>query len=289
MILFLKKDTKNTSLLRLAILTAGFISVTYGVCQFFDFDIFNRQGHLDKVSGFHKNPYTYAGQLIIFFFFFLNERIKKSSSFLSLVFTILSVFCILNSSERAVIVGVAIGVVFYFLAEKINKKDLLLIISFLVTPVIVAVSINDKLLKKVKNLISFNYLNGANIRFELWDTALSLWKKNIWFGVGKFPSVSHQISERVQHLTHAHNVYLQMLVTNGIIGLLSFFYLVFSVLQKVINHRKINQYAFCFISIVLAYFIEGFFEHFWGDSEVRYLILYFSAFVISNSITVQKV
>ena len=128
----------------------------------------------------------------------------------------------------------------------------------------------------------------TNPRLKIWGIAFSIWKRNILVGAGKFPVVylCKEVSNnfKMQVLTHAHNVYLQVLVTNGIVGLLGFLNLFLAFFKELLNnvtHKK-NKYYACLFAVFTAYFIEGFFECFWSDSEVRYLLLYFLGFTYSS-------
>ena len=283
-VFFLCKHSRNSKLIHTAILTAAFISVLYGLFQFFHFDLFHRQVNADRLSGFHKNSYTYAGQLIIFFFFLLNQWYGKKKKLTGLLFVSLNLFCILNTSERAVIFAVLAGLVLYFIFQKIKNKDLISCLFFFLTPVFFTMLLHRKVFKRIKNVILPEH--ALNIRFRLWEIALSVWKRNILFGSGKFPVVSYQASNLfpIQYLKHAHNVYLQILVTNGLVGFLAFINLFFSVLKAAFYNLKSNKYACSLLSVLLAFSIEGVFEYFWGDSEVRYFLLYFIGFVLADSL-----
>ena len=287
-VFFLCKNLKNSKLIQIAILISAFLSISYGLLQFFHFDLFHRQVNVDRLSGFHKNPYTYSGQLIIFFFFLLNEWYKKDKKLFRLLFPSLSLFCILNTSERAVIFGVFAGLVLYLIFQNIKNKDLISNLFFFLTPILFTMMLHRKVFKRIKNVIL--PVRAPNIRFKLWGIALSIWKRNVLFGSGKFPTVSYQAANSfpVEYLKHAHNVYLQILVTNGLIGFLSFINLFYAVLKTLFYNLKSNKYACSLISVLLAFAIEGIFEYFWGDSEVRYLLLYYIGFVLGNSMVLEK-
>ena len=221
-VFYLCKNSKNSKFIQTAILIAASVSVFYGLLQFFHFDFFHRQVNVDRLSGFHKNPYTYSGQLIILFFF--------------------------------------------------------------LTPVLFTMMLHRRVFKRIKKVVLPT--PEPNIRFKLWGIALSVWKRNILFGTDKFPVVAYQAvgTFPVKYLTHAHNVYLQILVTNGLVGFLSFINLFYAVLKTAFYSLKSNKYAGSLISVLLAFLIEGIFEYFWGDSEVRYLLLYYIGFVLGNSL-----
>ena len=289
-VFFLSKNPRNCRLIHRAILVSAFIAVIYGLLQFFHFDFFHRQVNVDRISGFHKNPYTYGGQLIVIFLFLLNEWYRRDKNLIWLFFASLCFFCVLNTSERAVIFGVIAGFILYLILQKIKNKDLVSCAFFLLTPVFLTVMFHRKVFKRIKNIVSPNLKNPPNIRFKLWGIALSIWKRNVLFGAGNFPVVSYQIANSfpVQYLRHAHNVYLQVLVTNGLIGLLSFINLFYVILKTAFYGLRSSKYACSLISVLLAFSIEGIFEYFWGDSEVRYLLLYFIGFVLGDLLELYK-
>ena len=273
---------KNKTLVFYSILLAFLVSIIYGLMQTFHLDIFHRQSDIHRLSGFHKNAYTYGGQLIVFFFFLLYYLKKKKNifAFLGLFFCF---FCILNTSERAVILGIFAGLVVYILFGRFQKSDLFLTSVTLFIPFILTSFINQKVLTRIKNIVLVPKIRKKNVRFKLWQIAIGIFKKNYLFGIGKFPVVYHdtQSGFNFDVLTHAHNVYLQILVTHGIFGFIAFINLIFSFLRSLFVNLKTNEYALCLISVIFAYLVEGFFEYFWGDTEVRYLFLFFSGFVFS--------
>ena len=282
---FLCKNEKHAKLICCGILIAAGISVFYGMLQYFHFDYFHRQADLGRLSGFHKNSYTYGGQLIILFFFLFNEWYKNGKRIIWLFFSALCFLCILNTSERAVMLGVFAGLVLYLICERINRKDLLSCLFFLMLPVFITMRFHRKVFKRIKNVVNTTPNHLPNIRLKLWGIALSIWKRNILFGAGKFPVVAYQRVDYlpIQYLKHAHSVYFQILVTNGMVGLIAFLNLIYSFLRVIVLDLKTNRYANSLLSVILAFLIEGIFEYFWGDSEVRYFLLYFIGFVIGNS------
>ncbi len=286
MVFFLSKDSKHSKLIKNAILISAVISIFYGLFQFFHFDFFHRQVNVDRLSGFHKNPYTYAGQLIIFFFFLLNEWYRKDEKLFRLLFASLCLFCILNTSERAVIFGVCAGLVLYIILQKIKNKDIVSSLFFFLTTIFFTMTFHRKVFKRIKNVILPKSQHVPNVRLKLWGIAFSIWKRNILFGSGKFPVVAYQAADYfpIEYLKHAHNIYLQVLVTNGLTGFLGFINLFYAILKSVVYSLKSNKYASSLMSVLLAFLIEGIFECFWSDSEVRYLLLYFIGFVLANSL-----
>ncbi len=284
-VFYVSKSEKHKSLIRNAILTAVIVSLFYGMFQYFHLDFLHRQSNLDRLSGFHKNPYTYSGQLIILFFFLLNEWHTSERKMIWILPVSICLFCVLNTAERAVMLGISAGLILYFVSQKMEKKKFLSILLFLSLPILITMRFHRKVFRRIKNVVGGGNHQLPNVRLKLWGIALSIWKRNILFGVGEFPAVPYQAAEYlpVKYLKHAHNVYFQMLVTNGLIGTLAFINLICSFLRIAILDLKTNKYAGCLFLVIVAFLVEGIFEYFWGDSEVRYFILYFAGFVVGNS------
>jgi len=283
-VLFIAKSYKNQKLIKYAILTAAIISVVYGMLQLFHLDIFHRQVNVQRISGFHKNPYSYGGQLIVFFFFLLSWCKDKFNNIPRLVILTLCFICLLNTSERAVILGVVLGIVLYFSLEKIKINELPQIAFILIIPIFLTYVLNTKVIKRIRRTVLPVTGDKQNIRFRLWGIAIAIWKRNILFGAGKFPTVYRETVNGfpLKELTHAHNTYLQLLVTNGIIGTLAFLNLFLSMIRILLANLKVSKYSAGFLAILLSFFVEGFFEYFWGDSEVKYALLYFAGFVFGS-------
>ncbi len=286
--LYVLKHAGKNNLIKEAIYLSAYLSMAYGVLQIFHLDFFHRQESLNRLSGFHKNPYSYGGQLIVFFFLFFNDLfIFKEDSFvkrsLRFLIVLISFICILNTTERAVILGVLLGIgVYLFLRNKIfSDRDSLKLGALILVPILLVLCLNKKVLTRIKRTLFPPKGIESLIRLKLWGLALSLWKENLLFGLGKFPSIRYQPGDAlsVQYLTHAHNVYLQILVANGLIGFIAFVNLFFSILKFLFENLRKNPYVIALIVVIISLLIEGFFEYFWGDSEVRYLMLYFAAFV----------
>lgn len=284
---FLSNKEKNKSLLMYSIILAGVLSIAYGLLQYFHLDLFNRQMYPNRLSGFHKNPYSYGGQLIIFSFLFLDCFIMnlKNRYFVNLVNVLIfvsCVFCILHTLERAVILGFLVGLVVFFIVKKVDKKNIS-IFFYILGFVALIISFNKKLYKRIENTIFPQKGAVPNARLKVWQIAIAIWKRNILFGTGQFPKIIHQPANSFNFriLTHAHNVYLQILVVHGLLGLLAFLNLIFAILRVIFNNLK-SKYSICLLAVIISFLVEGIFEYFWGDSEVRYMLIYFMGFVLGQ-------
>ncbi|MBI2995972.1 MAG: O-antigen ligase family protein [Candidatus Melainabacteria bacterium] len=285
---FLSQNESKFKLIKYSLLIAAIISISYGLLQFFHMDILHRQTDINRLSGFHKNSYSYGGQLIIFFFLILNNLFLTCSKkkVFTIIFLIMCLFCILCTLERSVILSVFIGLALFLIIQKNHKIALFATVASVLGVILLALTVNKKFLKRVENILFAPDSLLGNVRFKVWDIAISIWKKNILFGTKEFPLIYHEVSSThpAQILTHAHNTYLQILVTKGLIGFFAFINLFFSILYYSIKNLGKNTYVLSLFSVMIAFLVHGFFEFYWGDTEVRYLLIYFIGFVLSNSL-----
>lgn len=284
LVIYVRNNENNGKVIKFGILIASILAISYGLSQLFGFDFFHRQENIHRLSGFHKNPYTYGGQLIIIFFFLLNKCNGNSKSLINYILPFMCFLCVLNTSERAVIIAILAGVLVYIFLNRAKRLNILILSFLLLIPAIITNLLNKKVFKRMKSALTNGVRVKRNIRFRLWGIAIAIWKRNWLFGLGKFPKVYYEINDKlpVQVLKHAHNVYFQILVTNGVLGLIAFLNLFLSFLRVLFANIRTNQYAVILISVITAFSIEGIFEYVWGDSEVRYFFLYFTGFVFGN-------
>ena len=107
-------------------------------------------------------------------------------------------------------------------------------------------------------------------RLILWRVNFAELKNNWLFGRDKVVKYVCQIKEKTTRLSHAHNIYLGQLFTGGVFKLtiwLVFYLSLFFFLIKTYSENQV------FLGYILALSIEGCFEDWWGDSEVKNLFL----------------
>lgn len=128
-------------------------------------------------------------------------------------------------------------------------------------------SVDD--LKEIINLVD----QISSGRFDLTKSAVKVWEKEPLNGIGAYnframllsdPSTAH--SGRGTQILHSHNVFLETLVTSGILGFLVFFcfFVKSSLMMRdvLIKYRNKESYfiILLFEMIVISEFIGGFFD-----------------------------
>ena len=239
----------------------------------------------EKLAGFHILFFSF------FSIFFLTDIFKnRTLNNLSLLFILVVVpFSIYLSLNRISFIIYFLGLLIYFFLSNFRKKVLVLISLPLFTFLIL--SHPDKKYKKIyqsffnhgsmiveKTLETYSDINKIaqfkknNSELEiqkrytgtghavLFSNALFIWKENKWLGVG-YKQFYKKCRELNSHIcsTHPHNIYLDILVSFGVFGLLPFAIMLIVLLKKSIkiiilqkyNHKIIHS---LFITNIMFFF-----------------------------------
>jgi O-antigen ligase len=161
---------------------------------------------------------------------------KKKKLLLAAGGFVLSFAGLLLTGKRGPLIFVAFALVIVYLIgnrEKITKKTLQLFVIGIALAVIVVIAIGfvPELARTFERMENAGEDNSSQERYAMWELAFRLFKKSPVFGIGTYgfrsqftinlASEFHAGDANFQAL-NAHNVYLQVLCENGIIGLVIF-------------------------------------------------------------------
>jgi O-antigen ligase len=185
--------------------------------------------------GLSPHPILYAAMLafacglaIIMLFFRENELFQSRTGKVILLVTILLTFGgIIASESRGVWIAlVAACTVTLFLYDR--KKTLIFFCAIL-TAMTLIFFFNNTLRQRAASIVTSFYTENekgsTGNRLELWKGSLMIFKERplLGTGIGNFESnIKRLISEKklkeIPYTMHAHNIFLQAMVTRGIIG-----------------------------------------------------------------------
>lgn len=102
-------------------------------------------------------------------------------------------------------------------------------------------------------------ISNASGRFGLWEMALSIWKENPIFGVGRFQAVS-ALEQSGSSLNQFHSAYIEALVSHGVLGLclilVLFIWIIIRILKSTLNNNiKVVLISF-YLSIAFQSLLE---------------------------------
>lgn len=218
------------------------------------------------LSGFSTNYYAayynHGNQLgnIIFItiFFYLLPINGRNGNKKNTLFIVLSIFIMFLCNNRSVILSLGVVFLTVFVISKVKNKPkfasliFLFTIAFLIAFTYIYPNLYGTELGKQLELLSREYFNKNFFsgRENLWLVAFDAIKNSKWFGYGAGMTPEKLFAFDLS----LHNLYLQMLIQAGIVGIATLFFvlvMIFKELKKSLdNIITRNTFAF-FIGILV--------------------------------------
>jgi O-antigen ligase len=240
-------------------------------------------GRLLRAYGGFSHPNIFGGFLVIAILIligiYLNQK-KKTILFYSILVILFSTLILTFSRSAFLALFSTLFILFiYFIYKKVEVKKF---ISILLVLVLVSgisfVLFNDFLKTRIQGQERLELKSNAE-RVILKKQAQSLLKENWFLGVGinNYVFVVHEknSSLNIWDYQPVHNVYLLILVELGIIGLISYIYLLSYSLWKAFRSNSLNKVILGLIILVII--IINFFDHYfwtyWSGLAITFLIV----------------
>lgn len=227
----IKERAQNLSLIRYMLISGFFVSVI-GILQYY-FASHMVPGWIDKTlynnipnRAFSTlyNPNVLGSYLIVIISVALTGFLcteKKRSRLLSSAIIIVSFLCMMLTFSRGAWLGLAVSIAIIFVLGKERPY----ILSMIGLTILVAVPEFPKILSRIN--LDFLSNDSSNIyRRYLWKLAEQTFTENpiLGTGVGTFGFSLPSHTKAAGYLvSHAHNIYLQILAETGLFGFISFF------------------------------------------------------------------
>lgn len=208
-----------------------------------------------------------ASLLLLYFFYETNFRIKliKQNIYLRTFLLVISVLNLLLSGSRGPFVSLIFIIIVMFIQK--NKLNIYKIFSltfiFVITIVILLSVFNIDLwdlnfIQRIYSNEEFVLLNDDN-RFDLYNSALKQFKLNPIFGDKYFENITG---------TYPHNIFLEVLMSTGLIGFLFFIlHLLSLVIIYIKKFKHFSEKTFLFYLTFFYFFCSLFSSSIWGNVE----------------------
>lgn len=138
--------------------------------------------------------------------------------------------------------------------------------------------------------------SSTNMRFVIWGQIVPMMKDYWITGMGLGPDVFIRILKNyptVQRAVHAHNIFMQILLEVGIVGLLAFIGMHIRLVKESIlttrkagKHAPISNHIYAAIGAVLGFLLIGTVEYVWHEHRIMlfyFITLAFSIALIRNA------
>lgn len=180
----------------------------------------------------------------------------------------------LTGSRTGVIVSV-LGVLYWIFTYRKSSFFIKIIISIVMLGSITTIiafapkSLTERILSSGQSINS-GTLNG---RTEIWRGSLKHWKKAPFLGVG-LGGLGYVLSKEHLNYRQAHNTFLHILTVNGLIGLLFYLLIIFTLFYH-IAHTPLDEKAFL-ITLLFCILVSQIASH---SQEEKFLWIFFSLII----------
>jgi hypothetical protein len=228
-----------------------------------------------RIFSTFTEPFAYGSFCVMMIFFILSRRKYYNKKGLNLT-VILSIIGIFLSTSREAILAFTFGLILYFVLINIKKfryKYLFISIGFII-PIIMIFSIvaiayqNINIFLDHKIVSSFSSSSSVQERFQIWKQAFNYNKMeniaNILIGKG-IGTIGAGQSRFASTSNPGDNIYIQLLVNQGLIGLVGFLMFNFYVLTNKIKAIITDSHEWIDIGFVIwisGLLVGGFFRSF---------------------------
>lgn len=267
----------------------GFLSILFAFGQRLKLgNFFVGWQHGERVIGTIGNPALFAGYLLFIFYlallFLLRKETKIQEKGFFAAVIILGIPVLLMTAVRGAILSflgsIFLLVLFFIFTSKNRKIKTSLLVAVIIFIILVVFILLNRTQPRVKNIgwlkrITDISIGTSTIQTRLWSwrSAILGWKEKPIFGWGPENFMFlHMKYFDPRHFTHlgaetiwdrAHNIFLEMLSTEGVVGVLSYlsiFGVVFYFLIKKFKKRAIDGLTLGVLSAaLLAYFGQNLF------------------------------
>jgi O-antigen ligase len=273
---------------------------TSGVASVLSFIIILQFLGLVPFAGTHlgilSQPFTSSGILLCALFITLSllpsdfsfcrsSRMLSRFGFWVLGISAFQIIAILFLGQLSSWFGLILGLLVFISSTRLfSKKQIFAMALASVCLLTLAYNVSPRIKTKIDRLSSFEHLlenKSIQCRFEIWKINYLLWLEKPILGLKKIMPYNCVLSSKrpATRMTHAHNIYFQNLFQGGLVRFIAWIIFFLTLLFNLLKFR--STWSIPFLSGFLALSLEGFFENWWGDSEV--LTLFFLMMLIFNN------
>jgi O-antigen ligase len=229
-----------------------------------------------RIFLFEENPNSISSRVaiaIIFLFYWVIDnplRFKRARWLLLLPIPLMFFFVFLTGSKGSTIIsGFGVISVFLFSSYSRGLKSILSIISLLLIVSFGVKSFNETTVYK---RFQEDSVTELGTREELWLNAVDIFVDNPW-GIGE-KAYFREAKSRIGRALDTHNLFLYILVTGGVLGIVFFLIFLTRVFRLMVAQIKKRQIITPIIYFVLVLLISK------TGGVLTYLVLWYSlAFV----------
>lgn len=243
-----------------------------------------------RITSTFENPNNYAAYLLLFIPFMISNVLKKRT-ISGAVALVLSFLCIVQTWSRGAWLGLIISLVVYFLIYSSETLPYLAAGGIAGTVGISMLAPNIS-----KRFLSIGNFSESSIlyRISAWKGVCNIldsynWIAGIGYGEASFSAVYVKFAlSGATAVKHAHSLYLQIILENGIPGILLFGLIIFFFFQNCFEYlgyareKEGKLITVSGISAVVGFLIMGVTDYVWYNMRVQLAFWLVLAVVTAN-------
>ena len=256
--------TKHTKWFNFIVANPLYYNFNDKVFDLLSFDVVNNV-YPSRATSTFDNPLILATFLVmatpfgVFGMIYFKEKIHRAISTLCLLLTLGGLLC---TESRGAYIAVALTVFTLLIS---NKKVFKKLIPFVI---ILAVGLPAILFIRFKNSPPGDLFTSNQSRLSIWRESFKIFTEHPIIGLGAGTENIHQLLINRLHVdrAHTHNLFLQVAVEGGIIGIafvVAIIVVIIKNLKKLFNNENGNNriYAITYISAFVGFITMSVFEH----------------------------
>jgi O-antigen ligase len=259
------------------LLCSGAASSLYGIVIF---ALKKGSGTLNRTAGPFSNAMTYGGVLLFLCSLFLAVGIcsglRRRVRLATLGAAVLAGTALFFSFTRSAWLGMLASAV---VVLSLQRRRLLILLALFI--VVISVFLPGPYRYRITSMWDPDYRTNVH-RLEMIRGGWEIFKDHPWVGVGTMDLSDtyrkYMPPGAVHVFGHLHNIFLQVAVTMGVVGLAAFCYLLYSFFRLVIGnlHRSFDgperAWVVGSLGALTGFVVSGMFEWNFGDAEVVMLL-----------------
>ena len=236
-----------------------------------------------RVNGTFDNP-NVMGEYLLFVIPIIASLFFSEKGWMKKIFYMglggVSIICLALTYSRGCYLGILLALAVFLLL--INLKWIIaFILGVIAAPAFLPQSIINRF-SSIGNMAD----SSTSYRVSIWKGAIDMikdyWYRPIGQGTTAFNSIYPLYSYSGVGAQHSHNLFLQLLIETGIVGIISFLGIIYKFFQTVLcglKKAKDALYKYCFIGFasgMLGFLLQSIFDNTWYNNKI---ILIFWIFV----------
>lgn len=296
----IKNEKQIKAMLNIFVITGALVSV-YGIYQYLFAGSFASSSFVDKemfqdiktrVNGTFDNP-NVLGEYLLFVIPMIASLFMSAKGWMKKIFYAalggVTAICLALTYSRGCYLGLLLALAVFVLLISLKW-----IIAFLLGVMVVPVFLPQSIINRFSSIGNMAD-SSTSYRVSIWKGAIDMikdyWYRPIGQGTTAFNSIYPLYSYSGVGAQHTHNLFLQLLIETGILGMISFLGVIYKFFQNVLcglKNTKNKFYKYCFIGFaagMVGFLLQSIFDNTWYNNKI---ILIFWIF-IALSATVRNI